>query len=308
MRYYEFRLNELNVRANPDGSISRGSDVPSISNELRAGPPYPPADREAVKAMQEKLQEIGYSVGSTGIDGKYGPRTRRAVQAFKQDYRTHVSNQDPAVMNTVDLEVLARVGNGIPKVQTPTAIPQNGSAVSPQDLEALDFGGAENERAKEVAEEYLGRPISDDDWDMLIRATWAESTNNPRELAAVMGVILNRVRENHSGYGASIRAQLLAPAQFQAVTGTQTGPRDPETGRRTWTGPSPRYRNPNAGNGVQRTAQAVIDHLPNANRNWMNFTANNPEAYGDGTNPGFRGQVARSRGSQVIGGTVFGTV
>ena len=275
-------------------------------NGLQAGPPYPAEDTEEVRALQRKLEELGYSVGSTGIDGKYGPRTSRAVAAYMRDRNITDTDRGRSIPQD-QLTALASaepVENPSPTGNERTSV----AAFNPQDLEALDFGGPENEQAREIASEYLGREISDRDWDMLIRATWAESTNNPQELAAVMGVILNRVRENHSGYGASIRAQLLAPAQFQAVTGTQTGPRDPETGRRTWTGPSRRYRNPNAGNGVQRTAQAVIDHLADANRDWMNFTSNDPNAYGDGTDPTFRGQVARSSGSQVIGGTVFGTV
>jgi peptidoglycan hydrolase-like protein with peptidoglycan-binding domain len=52
---------------------------------LQAGPPYPPEDIEAVRALQTKLEELGYSVGSTGIDGKYGPRTSRAVAAYMRD-------------------------------------------------------------------------------------------------------------------------------------------------------------------------------------------------------------------------------
>jgi len=36
--------------------------------------------------MQSKLEDLGYSTGSTGVDGMYGPRTARAVRAFKKDY------------------------------------------------------------------------------------------------------------------------------------------------------------------------------------------------------------------------------
>ena len=288
-----------------DPAVDAETDDAEANNGLQAGPPYPQEDMDAVRAMQTKLEALGYSVGSTGIDGKYGPRTTRAVRAFKTD--NDISG-DGLTMSASELEKL----NTAERVAepTPTGNERGGSSfnIDPASLEALDFGGAENERAREVAEEYLGRSISDEDWEQLIRATWAESTNNPRELAAVMGVILNRVRTNYNNFGPSIKAQLEREFQFQAVTGTKTGPIDPETGERTWTGPSERYRNPNAYNGVQRTAQAVISHLADANRSWMNFTANDLAAYGDGTNPEFRGQVASSRGSQVIGGTVFGTV
>jgi peptidoglycan hydrolase-like protein with peptidoglycan-binding domain len=261
--------------------------------------------------LQTELQRLGYSVGSTGIDGKYGPRTSRAVRAYQRDFGQATptnANYDGGAITADAIEAL-KAASPVDE-PTPTGNERGASSfnIDPASLAALDFGGPENEQAREIASEYLGREINDQDWDRLIRATWAESTDNPRELAAVMGVILNRVRTNHSNYGSSIGAQLDADFQFQAVTGTKTGPRDPQTGERTWTGPSPRYKNPNQGNGVQRTAQAVINHLANANRSWMNFTANDLAAYGPGTNPDFRNDVTDASGSQVIGGTVFGTV
>ena len=66
MRYNEFRIVE-----SQDG--------------LESGPPYPPEDMDAVRELQTKLRDLGYSVGATGIDGKYGPRTTAAVRAFKRD-------------------------------------------------------------------------------------------------------------------------------------------------------------------------------------------------------------------------------
>lgn len=80
---------------------------------LEAGPPYPPADAERVKALQSRLQELGYSVGSTGIDGKYGPRTTRAVRAFKKD--NNISG-DGLSMSASDLEKLSTAK----KVTNPT--------------------------------------------------------------------------------------------------------------------------------------------------------------------------------------------
>ena len=53
---------------------------------LRAGPPYPNEEKPMVRHMQQGLEELGYNIGRTGVDGKYGPRTTRAVDAFKTDY------------------------------------------------------------------------------------------------------------------------------------------------------------------------------------------------------------------------------
>jgi peptidoglycan hydrolase-like protein with peptidoglycan-binding domain len=78
-----------------------------FKQELKAGPPYPLEELEAVKALQTKLQELGYSVGNTGIDGKYGPRTTRAVRAFKKDNNLSgdglsISSADLTALNTAN--------------------------------------------------------------------------------------------------------------------------------------------------------------------------------------------------------------
>ena len=79
----------------PGGSINKTSSgkVKSLttgddtgSSMLQAGPPYPKDDVPQVIQLQKSLQALGYDIGSTGIDGKYGPRTTRAVRAFKADY------------------------------------------------------------------------------------------------------------------------------------------------------------------------------------------------------------------------------
>jgi len=64
----------------------RDNNMFNMEGGLEAGPPYPPEQVDAVKALQTELQRLGYSVGSTGIDGKYGPRTSRAVKAYQSDF------------------------------------------------------------------------------------------------------------------------------------------------------------------------------------------------------------------------------
>lgn len=128
MRYREFRILEADAgETDPDANDPRGRDqrnTPTatatavVAQELAAGPPYPAEDTEAVKKLQTALQSAGYSVGSTGIDGKYGPRTTAAVRAFKKDY-----NVDGAGLSidAAGLDKLSKVVAGtIPKVQQPT--------------------------------------------------------------------------------------------------------------------------------------------------------------------------------------------
>jgi hypothetical protein len=88
---------------------------------LEAGPPYPKGDIGAVKDMQRKLQDLSYAVGNTGVDGKYGPRTTRAVRAFKADYDIST----PATkMSAEELRILA---SAEPKEDpTPVRAPSRG--------------------------------------------------------------------------------------------------------------------------------------------------------------------------------------
>ena len=69
--------------------------------------------------MQYALDTLGYSVGETGFDGKYGPRTTRAVRAFKKDYNV------PGPANQFglrSLETIEAIATGrIPIVQTPSS-------------------------------------------------------------------------------------------------------------------------------------------------------------------------------------------
>ena len=83
MKIYE--LNELFNPEDPEHNQDMIRDL-TTDGMLQAGPPYPKEDMPKVKMLQQALQDLGYDVGSTGVDGKYGPRTTRAVRAFKADY------------------------------------------------------------------------------------------------------------------------------------------------------------------------------------------------------------------------------
>lgn len=80
-------------------------DVSDSSNAIMSGPPYPKEDDVAVRAMQKQLIKLGYSVGSTSVDGKYGPRTARAVAAFKKDNK--ITPLDGEVMTNKEMIALA---------------------------------------------------------------------------------------------------------------------------------------------------------------------------------------------------------
>jgi peptidoglycan hydrolase-like protein with peptidoglycan-binding domain/lysophospholipase L1-like esterase len=85
---------------------------------LKSGPPYPPEQADAVKTLQKGLEAIGYSVGSTGIDGKYGPRTVRAVRAFKKDYK--IEGDGISISSEGLAKLQAVIAGKEPKVEKPT--------------------------------------------------------------------------------------------------------------------------------------------------------------------------------------------
>ena len=152
---------------------------------------------------------------------------------------------------------------------------------------------AQNNEGKTSAEKYLGRTLTDDEWNQLVRATFAEASGNQTERAYVMGVILNRVRTNFGNYGRTITAQLTAKNQFQAVTGTAYEP-----------GPSINYKtgpNNSAADSIYGAAVNILSQVP---KNYLSFTSALPSAYGKGTNIGFI-QTLLNKGGQRIGDTIF---
>lgn len=299
MRYYEIKeaipdIDALDPRGKDQISmpvdISK-ADANDLEASLTQGPPYPPEQMDGVRKMQSQLEKIGYSVGRTGVDGKYGPLTSRAVKAFKKDYNETGNGSE---MTGTALDKLAKVESGaIPKVTKPTET-GNPKPFDGKELKALDFGGEKNNEARKKAEEFLGREMKDQEWNALVRATVAEASPDSKEQAAIMAVILNRA--NSSKYPDSIMSVLTQKNQFQAVTGTPTN-----------RAPSRNFSRPTSKQ-IASVVDAVLNHLPNANKTWLNFTANNPKAYGPGTNIDFMYAMRQSQGAKVIGGTVFGNI
>jgi len=264
------RFSEINEAFNP-------------SNGIEQGPPFPPEQIDFVKKVQARLEHLGYSVGSTGIDGKYGPRTARAIAAFKKDFGFPGNGSN---LSLFELKAMATEN----PVKNPTDTGNDAGGADLGDVASLQNTG----KAKEVVQQFLGDEIDDRELNLLLRATAAEASPNAQERAAVAAVILNRVRSNR--YPNTIEGVLTQRNQFQAVTGTRYDP-----------GPSRNF----SGMSEQTAAQvvgALIKYLPDMNKSWLNFTSNNPRAYGRGTNIAFMHQMRKSADAEVIGQTVFGTV
>ena len=115
--------------------------------------------------------------------------------------------------------------------------------------------------SQKAIEDYLGRPITPDEYDMLMRAVYAESSRNKDEYANVMAVILNRTRKN----GGSIIDTLMERNQFQAVTGP---------------GSTANFQRGPDASSLSMINQSTSS-LSKISKNLDSFTAANPDAYKD---------------------------
>ena len=125
MRFYEFA--EVSVQGT-DQVAQSSQAAPNTPTPVIANKPavstanvnlaYNIEFNEQVKVMQTKLEQIGYDVGPPGADGKYGPWTAAAVQAFKKDYQLGSNANN---FSSQDMMKLDRVISGtVARVPTPT--------------------------------------------------------------------------------------------------------------------------------------------------------------------------------------------
>lgn len=122
MRFKEFKVSEnIAPLGNPAQQPAKvASKERAETTDLKIGPPFPPEQSARVKDVQKKLQDIGYSVGSTGIDGKFGPKTSAALSAFIKDYNLQGK---PNLIDADLAKSLDDVATGaIPKVSQPTPV------------------------------------------------------------------------------------------------------------------------------------------------------------------------------------------
>lgn len=135
---------------------------------------------------------------------------------------------------------------------------------------------ANNPEGKAAAEAYLGRPMSDSEYNALVAATAAEAGTNQTEQAWVSGTILNRARAS----GLTVNQVLNQPGQFEAVTG-------PGGNANFINGP-----NASRASSINGSMTNILSNVP---KNNYYFDAANPAAYKYGSMPTNRGGVAPSQ-------------
>ena len=151
-------------------------------------------------------------------------------------------------------------------------------------------------KAKEKCEEYIGRELTDREFDALVRTVHAQSlSSNPEEQAAMAGVILNRARDGHGGSN-NVVDVLVQRNQFTSVSGTQANGRQP----------SSKFAEDLSGTGTLKSVYENIEkNIGDADPKWKHFigvrATNREEAK-------VKIRLLRSSSGKRFGDTIFGSV
>jgi peptidoglycan hydrolase-like protein with peptidoglycan-binding domain len=223
------KVSNITEKASLDdtvNSLTTGDDTDSVM--LRAGPPYPPEDVPKVKVLQQALQDLGYDIGNTGIDGKYGPRTTRAVRAFKADYDVPGNAQDFGTAATAKVAAIAQ--GTIPKIK-PKEIDKSytgGGEIGPMQ----NYDGPPGETSGKIGEllDMISQPESGGRYDMVY-----PGRRRPQILDMTIAELIQDMKQRgkRSGSSASGRYQYIRKT-LQGVTRSMgmdinTTKFDPET-------------------------------------------------------------------------------
>ena len=118
--------------------------------------------------------------------------------------------------------------------------------------------------AKQQADAYLGRSLSDIEWDALVRLANAEAAHHTDEQAWVMAAVLNSVRKHKN----TVYDEMLVKNRMQSVTGNK---KDPAA--------SPNFSNAPPTSALQSVLQAASTMLHNIPKSVMHFTSANEVLY-----------------------------
>jgi hypothetical protein len=244
----------------------------------------------SVADIQKVLLALGYKLPKHGVDGVRGPETSAAVKQFQTDNRLEVDG-DPGPETVAALNKLI-ISKGI-KFEKSTQADVKGkfaSATDPQEVgDIMNDNDERVTQARDSAEKYLGRKMSDEEWTALVKVTAAEEADT-KAMAWVMAAILNRT--NRGTWGNNVVSVVSAPSQFEPVT----GPKGNE--KRLHTLPIPSGRKLNA---ILIGAKEILPTVP---RKIVNFTSNIDAAYKGRASISYKHQLL-AKGGEVVGNSVF---
>ena len=244
----------------------------------------------AIADIQKVLLALGYKLPKHGIDGVRGPETSAAVKQFQRDNGLE-QDGDPGPETVGALNKLI-VSKKITFAKSTQADVKGkfASATAPQDVgDIMNDNDEKVSQARDSAEKYLGREMSDEEWTALMKVTAAEE-NNTKAMAWVMAAILNRT--NRGTWGSSVVSVVSAPYQFEPVTGPKGNQ------KLLHTLPIPSGRKLNA---ILVGAKEVLPSVPHK---IINFTSNIDAAYKGRASISYKDKLL-AKGGEVVGNSVF---
>ena len=255
----------------------------------------------AVADIQKVLLALGYKLPKHGVDGVRGPETSAAVAAFQEDNGLAIDGDPgPQTVGMLNKLVTSKQIKFVKSTQADVKGKMSG-VTDIEDEDVVKYSDIPQDemtrKARESAESYLGRAMSDNEWDYLLRATFAESAYDVKSYAMVMGTILNHTRQYAPNAKNGVIVALKRPNAFQAVTGTKANNHDSSAGFKS--GPPTKH--------LRAMATGAITYLSKVPHNQMEFSATNLAAYGPGTNIGWLRQLEKQKTSSVHAGSRFNT-
>ena len=207
-----------NDEAKPGAPTTK--DRINSSTDLEQGPPFPPEQKDEVMRMQKGLQDLGYSLGRLGIDGKYGPATAAAVEAFKKDYEIQGSGSS---FGKNEFSTLDKIQSGQIEKKTPTQATGN---VIKRDLPPLADDAVTKGKIGEVLDLIAG-PESRGHYDIMFG-----SRRHPEILDMTITELFKFQRDYKAGKitgkpmetAASGRYQLMPKTLAECVVGLGMDP------------------------------------------------------------------------------------
>jgi hypothetical protein len=148
--------------------------------------------------------------------------------------------------------------------------------------------------AREAAEKYYGKTITDKEWELILKTVGAEADSDKIGIAKTTATILNRAKQG-GDFGVGIEGVIRKPGQFQAASGTAKNP-----------GESKLFKEGPSGKRLENIEESITNILPSVPEQQLFFTASNPKAYGPGTNPEFMKSPIFKKG-EVVGGQIYNT-
>jgi hypothetical protein len=246
-----------------------------------------------VADLQKGLVALGFELPKYGIDGIRGAETSGAIAKFQQANGikpTGIPGED--TVNKIN-SILKEKPELLAKLKKSTMADVKGRSVGGDDTasvgDLLNSDDPAIQEARTVADKYLGRKLTDEEWTALIKVTGAEE-NTVDGCGHVMAAILNRTRSGR--YKSTVVGVVTQPYQFQPVTGVSGNAQNL---------PSLPIRN------LKLMTQAATQVLPNVDHSIVNFTSNIDAAYH--ANPkGIRYKHALlKKGGEVHGNSIFAT-